>query len=273
MHDSDHPGACPPVGAPEWRRKQPHPEQQLGAGGGPPPPPPPPPPGGPGDVAGFKFYDPGACLGGWLIDISAARDTAGDVWRGVAIIVARDGLTGQTWKRTWGDSDLGAIELGGALRVFVPYPFVDVTIAGVADAAQTGTVRAQGIAAPLHHARSVATSRLTGYRIQPLDGASPSAVTFVVPPGAVAYTVQAANTNVTDPVKVTERFGDTDAGWYSVDPTTVSAPPAWRPIGIPKDDAQAAASANAIVLEGANASTDPWVVRWLFETAQPATGA
>jgi len=251
----DAPGSCAPATARGWRRVQTYPPQSLGAD----------------DSFQFSFYDQGTCLAGWLIDISATRNTDSDVWRGLAVISARDGLAGNTWRKVWGDASLGPIELGGALRVWVPYPFVDVRIIGAAGAAETGTVRAQGIAADLAAQRGAAFTRVQGFRVQQLDGGSPSAATYVVPPGAIAFTVAPKSTSVTDSVKVTERAGDADLGWFSIDPTKTSAAPDWRPLAV-QDPGAAAASANAIILGGANGSSDPWVVRWLFETASMSTG-
>jgi hypothetical protein len=234
---------APPSG---WRRIQAYKPQSIGDG----------------NSAVFTFYDQGSCDSGWMLDLTANRDSAGDLWEAVYVIRARDGLRGDTWRATWGDTTLGAPRLGGSVRLFVPYPMLEVTIYGKAAAAQTGTVLAQGIALERSAGRGVGGTTAIGYRTQTL-AAGGGNTSYPVPPGAVAYRVGAGNGSSTA-IKVSELAnGDDDLGTYSLNPGNIASPMEWYPTP-PPTDPNASSSQSAIQL-GTPGGAEDWTVSFLFD--------
>lgn len=237
---------CSPPGQ-NWRRRQPYaPVRGLAADA----------------RAEFTFYDQGNCTSGWLIDLAAVRDVAGDLWDCILIVQARDGLRGDTWRRTWGDATLGAPSISGSKRLWIPYPMVTITLIGVAAGAQTGTVQAQGVAMDRRDGRGLGGTALTGYRTQTL-AAGGGATDYAVPPGATAYRVGAVN-GASVAIKVSEiANGDDDLGTYALAPASLTAPMEWAPIP-PPSDPSASSNQSAIRLSTAGGA-DSWTVGWTFD--------
>ena len=246
----DHDPGCPPnpVRGEGWRRSQ----QYLGQ-----------------SLAGtkthlFSFYDSGDCLGGWLLDFTATRDTAGDTWTAGAMIKARDGIRGQSFVRQWGDPTLGLIEIGGSSRLWIPFPFVDVTAAGSAAGAETGTIQVQGITASTVTGRGVGGTYAEGHRTQTLP-AGAGAKEYAAPAGAVAYKVGPESGN-TVAVKVSEMSNGIDVCTYAVDPTAITGPQSWHALPAPSDPD--ATDKQTAVLLTTGGGAEVWTVRWLFDTVQ-----
>jgi len=214
----------------------------------------------------FSFYDSGDCLGGWLLDFTATRDAAGDTWTAGAMIKARDGIRGQSWIRQWGDGTLGLIELGGSSRLWIPFPFVDVTVAGSAAAAETGTIQVQGITASTVTGRGVGGTIAEGHRTQTLEAGGGGTV-YAAPPGAVAYKVGPEDGGSTA-IKVSEISNGIDVCTYAVDPTAITGPQPWNALPAPSDP-DATDKHTAVLLTTAGGA-ETWTVRWLFDTVQTA---
>jgi hypothetical protein len=215
-----------------------------------------------GQTQTFEFYDQGDCLSGWLLDLAAIRDVAGNLWECVITIRVRDGIRGDLWGRTWGDPTLGAPSVNGSLRLWVPFPRVTVAMTGIAAGAQTGTVQAQGIAMPRAEGRSVGGTKLAGFRTQTLPGGG-GAVSYPLPPGATDYRVGGVG-GATTAVRVSEiSSGDDDLGSYTITPGNLIAPMPWAPAP-PASDPASTANQSAIVLATAGGADD-WTVSWLFD--------
>lgn len=210
----------------------------------------------------FQFYDQGNCDSGWVLDILATRDDAGDLWEAVFIVTARDGIRGDSWVGKWGDLTLGAPRVGGARRIFVPYPMVQIEITGKASGAETGTVQVQGVAVERSDGRGLGGTTAIGYRTQTL-AAGGGNTSYAVPPGATAYRVGAANGSSTA-IKVSELSnGDDDLGTYALDPAAIVAPMEFYPTPPPTDPASTA-NQSAIQL-GTPGGAENWTVSWLFD--------
>ena len=246
MSHDDSPASCTPAAA-GWRRQQPYtPVPGIGNG----------------DRQLFKFYDQGSCLSGWLIDLAALRDTAANLWECLILITVRDGIRGNTWSRTWGSATAGAPVVNGSLRIWIPYPMVEITMVGIAAGAQTGTVQAQGICMDRADGRSVGGTTLTGFRTQTL-GAGAGTTSYEVPPGAIAYRVGAVDGSSTA-IKVSEiSGGDDDLGTYGLTPGNLVAPQPWYQTP-PETDPRASSNQSAIALTTAGGAED-WTVSWLFD--------
>ena len=247
MYEDD---PCPPNPArgAGWRRVQPYTGKSLASA----------------ELHLFSFYDAGDCLGGWLLDFTSTRDTAGDTWTGGAQIVARDGIRGESYVRQWGDGTLGLVEIGGSSRLWIPFPFIDVTVAGSAAGAETGTIQVQGITAAIRTGRGAGGTIAEGHRTQTL-GAVAGTTTYAAPPGAVAYKVGPEDGNSTS-VKVLEISNGVDVCTYTVDPTAITGPQPWNALPAPSDpDASSDQTAIAIKTAG---GAEKWTVRWLFDTIQ-----
>ena len=233
----------PPTG---WRRIQAYKPQSIGDG----------------DSAVFLFYDQGSCDSGWMLDLTANRDSAGDLWEAVYVVEARDGLRGDTWQAKFGDPTLGAPRLGGSVRLFIPYPQIKVTIYGKAAAAQTGTVLAQGIALERSAGRGGGGTTAIGYRTQTLTSGGGN-TSYPVPPGATEYRVGAVNGSSTS-IKVSELAnGDDDLGTYGLNPANIAGPMEWYPTP-PPTDPDATSNQSAISL-GTSGGAENWTVSWLFD--------
>ncbi len=210
----------------------------------------------------FKFYDQGSCDSGWIIDLTAIRDNAGQLWECVYTVTARDGIRGDTWRAQWGDPSLGAPRVGGSVRLFIPYPMVDITMVGLAAAAQTGTVQAQGFAVARRDGRGLGGTKAIGYRTQTLTSGAGSTA-FNIPPGASAYRVGAVDGSSTA-IKVSEiSNGDDDLGTYSLNPGNIAGPMDWYPTP-PATDPDSSASASSITLSTGGGAED-WTVSYLFD--------
>ena len=238
--------SCSPPGQ-NWRRRQPYaPVRGLGNG----------------TKQLFTFYDQGNCTSGWLIDLAALRDVAGNLWECLVLITVRDGLRGDTWARKFGSASEGAPVVNGAVRLWIPYPMVEITMVGIAAGAQTGTVQAQGVCMNRSEGRSLGGTKLTGFRTQTL-GAGAGSTTYAVPPGASAYKVGAVNGSSTA-IKVTELSGgDDDLGTYGLTPANLVAPQPWYTTP-PPTDPSASSNQSAISLATAGGAED-WTVSWLFD--------
>ena len=210
----------------------------------------------------FKFYDQGSCDSGWVLDLAALRDNAGQLWECAYIITARDGIRGDTWRAKWGDAALGAPRVGGSVRLWVPYPMVDVTMVGIAAGAQTGTVQAQGYALTRRDGRGLGGTTAIGYRTQTL-AAGGGNTAFAIPPGATKYRVGAVNGSSTA-IKVSEiANGDDDLGTYSLNPGNIAAPMDWYPTP-PATDPDSSANPSSITL-GTPGGAEDWTVSWWFD--------
>ena len=245
--------ACLPAEAESWRRVQAYPPK-AGLGDG--------------DRKSFTFFDPGSCSSGWLIDLTANRDDAGELWEAIVIVEARDGIRGDLFKKTIGDGTYGAPAIGGSLRLWIPFPQITVTVIGKAGSGYTGTVQAQGICMTRAAGRGLGGTQLIGSRTQTLTSGGGS-TSYPVPPGAIAYRVGAVNGSTTA-IKVSEiANGDDDLGTYALTPGNLVAPMDWYPVP-PPSDPSASDNHSAIQLSTAGGAED-WTVSWLFSFEQNAS--
>jgi len=223
-----------------------------------------------GGHAGAEPWIPG----GWLLSIGGRENDPGTAFLFNVDVLARDGLPGGQFARRWNGAFLPTFvenkvtgEVRSAARVYVPFPFVRVTVTGVdpAGGAAEGTAQINGIWVADRCVPRGARRYLSSW--QTVTVPNGGTVETDVPVGASAWRLAPA-TDDGDPVfaSVQDPNSGTVIEVFAVDldattPGAIAYPWVALPVG---------RSQLEISMKHAVAGTRDWTLEWRFDFMEAA---
>ena len=218
-----------------------------------------------GGHAGAEPWIPG----GWLLSIGGRESDPGTPFLFNVDVLARDGLPGGQFARRWSGAFLPTFvenkatgEVRSAARVYVPYPFVRVTVTGVdpAGGAAEGTAQINGIWVPARSVPRGARRYLSNW--QNVTVPNGGTIETTVPAGASAWRLAPA-TDDGDPVfaSIQDPNSGTVIGVWAVDldantPGAINYP--WVPLPVGR-------AALEVSMKHAVAGTRDWTLEFRFD--------